>query len=111
MASKPVYESMMDKIIRKIKAVGGMEKQNTSLHKVVCSVGVDMGSSIDGALIKDINFTHDSLVVSILRGDEEIIPKGDTVVKAGDIIFVLTNEKDKIKVQKKLNRMAGFKVR
>ena len=40
--------------------------------------------------IKDIILPKDSVLVSILRGEEVIVPKGDTVLKPGDDVVALT---------------------
>lgn len=40
--------------------------------------------------IKDIALPKDSVLVSILRGEEVIVPKGDTVLQPGDDVVALT---------------------
>jgi len=40
--------------------------------------------------IKDINLPKDAVLVSIVRGEEVILPKGDTVLKPGDDVIALT---------------------
>ena len=40
--------------------------------------------------IQDIQLPADSVLVSIVRGEEVIVPKGDTVLKSGDDIIALT---------------------
>jgi trk system potassium uptake protein TrkA len=40
--------------------------------------------------IKDIELPADSVLVSILRGEEVIVPKGNTVLKPGDDVIALT---------------------
>jgi len=40
--------------------------------------------------IKDILLPQDSVLVSILRGEEVIVPKGNTVLKPGDDVVALT---------------------
>ena len=40
--------------------------------------------------IKDIALPKDSVLVSILRGDQVIVPKGDTVLQPGDDVVALT---------------------
>jgi trk system potassium uptake protein TrkA len=40
--------------------------------------------------IKDIELPADSVLVSILRGEEVIVPKGNTVLKIGDDVIALT---------------------
>ncbi len=40
--------------------------------------------------IQDIQLPPDSVLVSIVRGEEVIVPKGDTVLKPGDDIIAIT---------------------
>jgi len=40
--------------------------------------------------VKDIELPSDSVLVSILRGEEVIVPKGNTVLKSGDDVIALT---------------------
>ncbi len=40
--------------------------------------------------IKDILLPQDSVLVSILRGEEVIVPKGNTMLKSGDDVIALT---------------------
>ena len=41
--------------------------------------------------VKDIELPPDSVLVSILRGEEVIVPKGNTVLKPGDDIIAITS--------------------
>ncbi|NQU73561.1 MAG: TrkA family potassium uptake protein [Candidatus Omnitrophica bacterium] len=47
-------------------------------------------SPVVGKQVMDMQIPKDSVLVSILRGGEVTIPKGDTVLKAGDDIIALT---------------------
>ncbi|MFA4842630.1 MAG: NAD-binding protein [Candidatus Omnitrophota bacterium] len=40
--------------------------------------------------VKDVQLPQDAVLVSILRGEEVIVPKGNTVLKAGDDIIAIT---------------------
>jgi len=40
--------------------------------------------------VKDIKLPLDAVLVSILRGEEVVVPKGDTVLKTGDDIIAIT---------------------
>ncbi|MBU1091040.1 MAG: NAD-binding protein [Candidatus Omnitrophica bacterium] len=40
--------------------------------------------------VKDIKLPTDSVLVSILRGEEVIVPRGDTIFKPGDDVIALT---------------------
>ncbi len=53
-------------------------------------------SPVVGKEVKNISLPPDSVLVSVLRGESIIVPKGDTVLKKGDDIIALTfieNEK------------------
>ncbi len=41
--------------------------------------------------IKDIKIPHDLVLVSILRENEVIYPKGDTLIQKGDVVMVVSN--------------------
>lgn len=54
---------------------------------------------------KNIKWPQFCLITEIRRGAEIIIPKGNTVICAGDYITILTNEKDAGKLNDILNEM------
>lgn len=89
LGSKPIYESLLERILHKQGegAVIGNEKMKSILEFAVC-----LGSMLDGKQIKEITWPSDCLIVSVRRGEREIIPKGDTVIYPGDYLIVLTNE-------------------
>lgn len=41
-------------------------------------------------MVKDVRLPSDSVLVSIVRGEEVIVPRGDTVLKPGDDVIALT---------------------
>lgn len=47
-------------------------------------------SPVINKCVKDIQLPPDSVLVSILRGEEVIVPRGDTVLEPGDDIIALT---------------------
>ncbi|MCM8791851.1 MAG: NAD-binding protein [Candidatus Omnitrophica bacterium] len=53
-------------------------------------VDLDKDSPVVNKQIKDVVLPEDSVLVSIIRGQKVIVPKGDTVLKAGDDIIALT---------------------
>ena len=54
-----------------------------------------MGSLADGIAVKDMKLPSHCLLVAVKRGEQEIIPKGDTVIQSGDYLIVLTDD-DKV---------------
>ncbi|EMB47690.1 MULTISPECIES: ClC family H(+)/Cl(-) exchange transporter [Treponema] len=68
------------------------KKEKAEEHgKQVFEVCVSPESFLDGKKIMDIQWPDDCLIVSIARGEEEIIPDGSTVISAGDRLVVLTH--------------------
>ena len=67
------------------------KKEKAEDHgKQVFEVCVSPESFLDGKKIMDIQWPDDCLIVSIARGEEEIIPDGSTSISAGDRLVVLT---------------------
>ncbi len=68
------------------------KKEKAEDHgKQVFEVCVSPESFLDGKKIMDIQWPDDCLIVSIARGEEEIIPDGSTSISAGDRLVVLTH--------------------
>ena len=62
-------------------------------------VRVDLSedSPVVGKQVKDIDLPPNSVLVSILRGEAIIVPKGETIMKKGDDIIALTSiENEKV---------------
>jgi trk system potassium uptake protein TrkA len=56
----------------------------------IVRVDLSADSPVVNKELKDIRLPKDSVLVSILRSDEVIVPKGDTVLRPGDDIIALT---------------------
>lgn len=54
------------------------------------SIDVIKGGNWDGCLVRDLGLPHNMLLVLILRGEERVVPKGDTVVQEGDKIITFS---------------------
>ena len=56
-------------------------------------VRVDLSSEspVINKSVKDITLPENSVLVSIVRGDAIVVPKGDTVLKGGDDVIALTS--------------------
>lgn len=104
LGSKPIYESLLEKILdnQGEKIAIGNKKNKAILEFVVC-----IGSDLEGKQIKEIKWPSRCLLVAVRRGEDEIIPKGDTVIFPGDYLIVLTNEDRVSKINDLLIMMAG----
>lgn len=56
----------------------------------IVRVDLPEDSPIINQEVKDVQLPADSVLVSIVRGEEVIVPKGDTILKAGDDVIALT---------------------
>jgi trk system potassium uptake protein TrkA len=56
----------------------------------------------DGKDIEELGFPRDSTVVAIIRDDHVIVPRGDTVLRAGDEVLMLTSPEAEEEVVRKL---------
>ena len=87
--SKPIYEELLARSLQSANKNDGShcERQRNVIELAVCS-----GSPIDGRLIKEINWPEHTLLVDVKRGESELIPIGDTRLRAGDFLYVLTDD-------------------
>lgn len=71
-----------------------LQKSNTE----ILNLAVDEGIPISGRAIKDIALPQDTIITAIVRDQQLIAPRGPTVIKPGDVLFVLTSFESKKKV-------------
>ena len=85
MKSKPIYESLLDRLLRR----QGVDLEHGSEQKRLVEVVVEIGSVIENRQVKDIAWPSKCLLVGIHRGAEEVLPKGTTTINSGDTIIAL----------------------
>ena len=102
--SEPIYESLLDKILKNHEK---HEIHGESKDKIILEVPVCLDSQMDCKMIKDVKLPTDCLIIGIRRGNEEIIPKGNTIVCSGDNLLVLVNEYEAASIKEQLLEMGG----
>lgn len=65
-------------------------------------------SPIVGKAVMDINFPRGCLILCFQRGNEVIIPRGNTVVKPGDRLIIISTRQNIPKVEKVLTAKVEF---
>lgn len=100
--SKPVYDLLLSKMLQN---KGDNDFVGDEVKKVLLEVVVAISSEAEDKKVSEVAWPQQSLLVSIRRGESEIIPKGDTVIYAGDYITVLTSEALAPKAKKKLHKL------
>jgi potassium/hydrogen antiporter len=70
---------------------------------------MESDSAIVGKTLTDIPFPEGSLVNAIIRKGKLIAPTGNTVIMAGDFLYILSARKNKPQLKKLLNEKAIYK--
>lgn len=95
----PIYEALLSRLV--------LPNQLGRLHAPVrFEVPIFAGSALDSAQVRDFKWPADSLLVEIRRGDERRIPHGDTLLRAGDTLIVMTDEQHRHAVREQVERGA-----
>ncbi|HJA27192.1 MAG TPA: ClC family H(+)/Cl(-) exchange transporter [Candidatus Limosilactobacillus intestinigallinarum] len=80
---EPVYTAMFNAFI-------GKHPQKPE-QNVTMPVTVYAGSRLDGCQVKDYPWPADSIVTLIYRGEDKLIPNGQTTIQAGDTLLIRAN--------------------
>lgn len=103
--SKPIYESLLERLLEK----RGVELPKSHGKKVLREFVVAHGSDADGRLISEVEWPRHCLLVAVQRGEEELIPKGKTRLRASDLLVTMTDERDCASVYKEMENICRFK--
>lgn len=83
----PIYEALLERsLVKGKRAAINVSSEKREMVEVL----IQLGSKLDGRRIREINWPADTLLVSVKRGETEIVPSGETGLTAGDFIYVLT---------------------
>ncbi|MCM1367538.1 MAG: chloride channel protein [Roseburia sp.] len=98
----PLYERMMEDLQRSAGTFGGV---NPTLHGVVTD-----RSAADGKRIRDILWPYNSLVIGLDRDGTDIVPDGETVLRAGDRLTVRADRVDEAKFREQMREYIEVQV-
>ena len=68
----------------------------------ICTTTLQSGSALDGVALKDLSLPKGSLIISIVRGEEMIIPNGYTVFHSNDEIVAVCEGGSQVDLMKVL---------
>ena len=93
MNSKPIYEDLLARDLR--RADPDVVQHG---EPILMDIVVESDSELDGRRLKDSGLPKGSLIVTVTRAGEEIVPSGSTELKPGDelTIVVSGSARDKI---------------
>ena len=83
-------EQLADEIIRIVTVPGALDVEDFADGRVrLLSYAVEHGAPITKRPLKSLSLPRDTLLVMLRRGDEMIIPRGETSVRAGDKVVAM----------------------
>lgn len=86
LGSKPIYESLLENLLRR----RGDGPIKNSSERVLLEFALHQGSEAAGKRIRDVAWPHESLLVAVQRGKDELIPRGNTRLLPGDMLVIMT---------------------
>ena len=90
--TKPIYGELLERYMR---AQGGTTAIANRIDNGIMELPVEMGATAaDGKLMRDVRWPSGCLMIGLRRGERQIVPRGDTRLRAGDYLVVLFSGED-----------------
>ena len=113
------YQMGIDRVVCALNMITNIMEEQALMDEMTTMVPFDEGrihimeipilknSKIAGKKLWELNFPKEIIIGCILRGDQSLIPRGDTRIMEGDILLVITSNKDKLEKIKELTQYAA----
>lgn len=98
---KPIYDQLLRRMLANRKQA---DVSAPSGEKVLLDGMIHHGSAAENKKVSEITWPDTCLLVSLMRGETEFVPKGETVLQAGDRIVLLCDENAASAVRQTLER-------
>lgn len=85
----PVYDQLLNRLLTKLDPRKWSESKG---EKVLVEGMIFHGSEAEGRKVSEIHWPRTCLLVSLVRGEAEFVPRGETALMPGDKIVVLCEE-------------------
>lgn len=100
LGGNPIYESLLERLLKgHLPSITG--------SKTIIEIPVTAESTLDGTMVRDFNWPKEMLLISIRRGSTEILTHGDTVMKIGDLLMILTDEGYTQKIKRQIHERSN----
>lgn len=97
----PIYNSLLTGLV----ATSRVEHIR---HPERMEVPVFLGSTLSGKQVREIKWPKDMLLIAIRRGEDEVIPHGDTIIRDGDILVIMTDRCNIARIRHKILSLSDF---
>ncbi|MGI6069036.1 MAG: ClC family H(+)/Cl(-) exchange transporter [Blautia sp.] len=85
--SEPIYESLLGSLLKR----RGEELAPESKERILLEIMIHHDSSLVEKKVRDVTWPESCLLVSIVRGGSEVIPRGNTPFMVGDMLVIMTS--------------------
>ena len=105
--TKPIYGELLERYMR---AQGGTTAIANRIDNGIMELPVEMGATADGKLMRDVRWPYGCLVIGLRHGERQIVPHGDTRLRAGDYLVVLFSGEDESDARHAMRRLCDVSV-
>lgn len=93
----PIYESLLERLVAK-------KPSDLVGRKVTFEWPVTAEGALAGVMVRDFKWPQEMLLLSIRRGDRELLIHGDTVLHIGDTLTILTDTANADRIRETLTQ-------
>ncbi|WP_409022223.1 chloride channel protein [Dellaglioa sp. P0083] len=97
----PIYDSLLKKLI-------GQNEIDLGGKKDRLETPIFAGSNLENKKVSEVVWPENSLLITVRRGEKQLIPHGVTVLKAGDTLVLLTEHQNRPKLKTEMDTLSGF---
>ncbi len=103
--TRPIYDALLERYMRGQKLD---TKLPNAIGNGVMEMPLEMGSAADGKRICDVEWPAGCMVIGLRRGDREIVPRRDMMLRGGDYLFVLFSGEEERAVRQGMHRLCDM---
>lgn len=113
------YQMGIDRVVCALNMITNIMEEQAVMDEMTRLIPVDEGriqilelpilknSLIAGKKLWELNLPKEVIIGCILRGDQSLIPRGDTRITEGDVLLIITSDKSKLDQIKELTEYAA----
>ena len=109
----------IDRVVCALNMITNIMEEQAVMDEMTRLIPVDEGriqilelpipknASVAGKKLWELNLPKEVIIGCILRGDRSLIPRGDTRLIEGDVLLIITSDKNKLDQIKELTEYAA----
>ena len=110
------YRMGIDRVVCALNMITNIMEENALMDEMKKMTPLEEGrlhitetailhnSPLIGKKLWELNLPKDIIIGCIVRGEQSLIPRGDTSVKEGDVLLMITSDKQKLNAIKELTK-------